>query len=86
MSDDEGGLIGGALVVRDGVVDGDIEGLVLLEGLVGGVGWIEGPIASGGVDGETVDGSADERAQNSAEIRSLAVSWPLTVVASSVAL
>ena len=63
-------MIGGALVVRDGVVDGDIEGLVLLERLVGGVGWIERPIASGGVDGETVDGSADELiAQNSAEIR-----------------
>ena len=63
-------MIRGALVVRDGVVDGDIEGLVLLEGLVGGVGWIEGPIASGGIDGEAVDGSADELiAQNSAEIR-----------------
>ena len=58
------------MVVRDGVVNGDIEGFAFFQGLIGGMGWIEGPIASGRIDGEAVDGSADELiAQNSAEIR-----------------
>ena len=48
------------MVVRDGVVNGDIEGFAFFQGLIGGMGWIEGPSAGGRSDGEAIDGSADE--------------------------
>ena len=43
--DGEGGLIGGALIVSNGVVDGDVERLTFFKVLVSGVSWIEGPSA-----------------------------------------
>ena len=58
--------------------------MVLLEGLVRGVGWIEGPIASGGIDDEAVDGSADELMLRTVLSTSVAVIEPVMLVASSV--
>ena len=57
--DDERAAVGGAVVISNGVVDGDVLGVTSSEALVGGISWVKGPGAVG-VDGQARDVSTKE--------------------------
>ena len=59
-SDVKGALSDGTVGIGNGVVNGDGFSVISREGLIGGVGWIEGPCACGGIDGQAIDGLSKE--------------------------